>query len=86
VANITLRGPAAAAPASPEEIHRLGATFWPLAIARDLEDAMLHLRFNEETIGTWVFRTRGDRRLVEAHDRTLADFSDDWLVARSRSF
>jgi len=80
VANIMLRGPATSAPASIEEIRRLGSAFWPLAIARELEDAILHLRFNEETIGTWLFRTQGDRRLVEAHDRTLADFADDWLV------
>jgi benzoyl-CoA-dihydrodiol lyase len=80
VANLMLRGPKTAAPASVDEIHRLGAAFWPLALARELEDAILHLRFNEETIGTWLFRTQGDRRLVEAHDRTLADFADDWLV------
>ena len=80
VANITLRGPATAAPASLEEIHRLGAAFWPLAITRELEDAIFHLRFNEETIGLWSFRTKGDRRLLEAYDRTLADFADDWLL------
>jgi benzoyl-CoA-dihydrodiol lyase len=80
VANIIVRGPATMAPASIEEIHRLGAAFWPLAIARELEDAILHLRFNEETIGTWLFRTQGDRRLVEAHDRSLGDCADDWLV------
>src|SRR6185437_15157162 len=62
LANITMRGPSAPAPQSANEIHRQGASFWPLAIARELEDAILHLRFNEETIGTWVFRTAGDRR------------------------
>ena len=80
LANIMLHGPATGGPAAADEIHRQGAAFWPLAIARELEDAILHLRFNEETIGTWVFRTQGDRRLVESHDRTLAEFADDWLV------
>jgi benzoyl-CoA-dihydrodiol lyase len=79
-ANISVYGPATAAPENIAEIHRLGASFWPLAIARELEDAILDLRFNEESIGTWVFRTQGDRRLVESHDRALADFGDDWLV------
>ncbi len=80
VANITVRGPSAPAPQSADEIHRQGASFWPLAIARELEDAILHLRFNEETVGTWVFRTQGDRRLVESHDRALTAFADDWLL------
>jgi benzoyl-CoA-dihydrodiol lyase len=80
VANITVYGPSAAAPASAEEIHRLGASFWPLAIARELEDAILHLRFNEESIGTWIIRTEGDRQLVESHDRALAEFGSDWLL------
>src|SRR5260221_8919290 len=69
VANIVVHGPATAAPTTVNEIHRLGAAFWPLAMARELEDAILHLRFNEETIGTWLFRTQGDRRLVETHQR-----------------
>jgi benzoyl-CoA-dihydrodiol lyase len=80
VANIMILGPATLALTGIAEIHRLGAAFWPLAIARELEDAILHLRFNEERIGTWIFRTRGDRQLVESHDRALAEFGDDWLV------
>ena len=80
VANITVYGPSSAAPASAEEIHRLGASFWPLAIARELEDAILHLRFNEEAVGTWIIRTQGDRQLVESHDRALAEFASDWLL------
>ena len=80
VANIMVHGPSVAAPPSAEEIHRQGAAFWPLAIARELEDAILHLRFNEETIGTWVFRTQGDARLAESYDQALAEHADDWLV------
>jgi benzoyl-CoA-dihydrodiol lyase len=80
VANITIHGPAAAAPESRGDIHRLGSSFWPLAIARQLEDAILHLRFNEEAIGTWVIRTQGESRLVISHDQALAIHGDDWLL------
>jgi benzoyl-CoA-dihydrodiol lyase len=80
IANIMIHGPSAAAPESVDEIHRLGSAFWPLAIARQLEDAILHLRFNQETIGTWVFRTQGDPRLVQSHDLALANHSHDWLL------
>jgi benzoyl-CoA-dihydrodiol lyase len=80
VANITVHGPSVEVPESADDIHRQGSAFWPLAIARELEDAILHLRFNEEAIGTWVIRTRGDRRMVESYDRVLAQYSDDWLL------
>ncbi len=52
-----------------EEIHSMGAEFWPLALARELEDAILHLRFNEETLRTWIFRTRGDPALLNVARR-----------------
>ena len=80
IANLTAHGPSTPPPESADAIRGEGASFWPLAIARELEDAILHLRFNEETAGTWVFRTQGDRRMVQAHDRALADHADDWLV------
>src|SRR5262249_20044004 len=50
LATVTVRGPLAAAPASVEAAHALGATFWPLVVARELEDAILHLRTNEAGI------------------------------------
>ena len=37
-----------------------GAAFWPLALARELDDAMMHLRLNETEIGTWVLQSQGD--------------------------
>jgi len=79
-ANFTLEGPSAPAPVNVSDIHRMGDGFWPLALARELDDAILHLRFNEETIRTWIFRTRGDGRLVESYDRMLAEHADDWLI------
>ena len=61
-ATFTIEGPKIRRRATSRRLHSVGADFWPLAIARELEDAILHLRFNEETVRTWIFRTRGDSR------------------------
>jgi benzoyl-CoA-dihydrodiol lyase len=53
---------------------------WPLAVARELDDLILHLRFNEPELGTLVLRTSGDADAVVAVDRFLLDNIDDWLV------
>jgi benzoyl-CoA-dihydrodiol lyase len=58
----------------------LGCDFWPLAIARELDDAILHLRFNEEALRTWVFRTTGDCAVVASYDAFLSANAEDWLV------
>ena len=76
-AKLRLNGPEAAPPA---DIHAAGATFWPLALARDLDDAMMHLRLNETEIGTWVLTSQGDAALVEAYDALLAKNASNWLV------
>ncbi|MEP4378813.1 MAG: 2,3-epoxybenzoyl-CoA dihydrolase [Alphaproteobacteria bacterium] len=79
-ATFTVRGPAEAPPEDTDGIHAAGADFWPLAVARELDDAILHLRFNETEIGSWVFRTEGDSEMVAAHDAALLEHGDDWLV------
>jgi benzoyl-CoA-dihydrodiol lyase len=79
-ATFTVRGPDRPAPSNAAELPQLGCDFWPLAIARELDDAILHLRFNEDSIRTWIFRTDGDARLVDRHDAFLAANGDDWLV------
>ncbi len=76
-AKFRLNGPAAA-PLS--DVHAAGAAFWPLALAREFDDAMMHLRLNETEIGTWVLTTQGDAALVEAYDALLAKNAGDWLV------
>jgi len=86
VAEIIVKAPAAAPPATVSAIHEAGASFWPLALARELDDLILHLRANEEGIGIWVFRTEGSRELVEAYDRSLHDHADDWLVREIRLY
>ncbi len=79
-AKLRVNGPAAAPPADAAAIHAQGAAFWPLALARDLDDAMMHLRLNETEIGTWVLQSQGDGALVEAYDALLAKEASNWLV------
>jgi benzoyl-CoA-dihydrodiol lyase len=84
--DITVSGPTAPAPAGPHEVTELGCTFWPLALARELDDLILHLRANEETIGLWVVRTAGSAERVAAYDRLLADHASHWLVREVQLF
>ena len=86
VAEITVAGPTAAPPADAAGIHAAGTRFWPLAVARELDDLILHLRTNEEDIGLWVLRTTGSADLVEAHDRALLAHEADWLVREIRLY
>ncbi|MPZ31569.1 MAG: benzoyl-CoA-dihydrodiol lyase [Rhodospirillales bacterium] len=79
-AKFRVKGPAAAPPADAAAVHAQGAAFWPLALARELDDAMMHLRLNETEIGTWVLLSQGEADLVEAHDALLAKESSNWLV------
>lgn len=78
-AEITVLGPTTD---TPEE----GAAFWPLAMARELDDAILHLRFNEPALGTIVFRSEGDPALVLAADALLAESADDWFIREVRLY
>ena len=79
-ATLTVRGPGRPVPSDISGIHAAGAGFWPLALARDLDDAILHLRANETGLGTWVLRCEGDGELVAGADATLMEHSGDWLV------
>ncbi|SVC46812.1 uncharacterized protein METZ01_LOCUS299666, partial [marine metagenome] len=79
-ANLNILAPTTAPPADADGIHALGDQFWSLRLARELDDAILHLRTNENEIGTWLFQTSGDAALVAAHDATLAANQDHWLV------
>jgi benzoyl-CoA-dihydrodiol lyase len=84
LATLTVRAPANAAPASVAAAHAQGAAFWPLAVARELEDAILHLRANEPAIGILIFRTEGDAQNVLGHDALLAE--NDWLMREVRHY
>ena len=79
-ARFRIAGPAEAPPADATAVHAQGAAFWPLTLARSLDDAMMHLRLNETEIGTWLLTSQGDGTLVQAYDTLLAKESADWLV------
>jgi benzoyl-CoA-dihydrodiol lyase len=78
--SFTVHGPREAQPSDPASIAAAGAAWWPLALCRELDDAILHLRSNELDLGTWVFRTEGDPRAVLDVDEVLAEHAKDWLV------
>jgi benzoyl-CoA-dihydrodiol lyase len=86
LATVTVRGPSQSVPASVEAAHALGAKFWPLVIARELEDAILHLRTNEAAIGVVLFRTDGNAQAVLEHDEFLAKANGDWLMREIRHY
>jgi benzoyl-CoA-dihydrodiol lyase len=86
VAEITVTAPAAPAPADAAAAVAQGAAFWPLALARELDDLVLHLRTNEETVGVWVVRTEGAADAVEAYDRLLLGQPGDWFLREVRLY
>ena len=86
LAEITVAAPGTPPPADPAGAQVEGAAFWPLAVARELDDLILHLRVNEEEIGLWVLRTTGAADLVEAHDRFLEQHAGHWLVREIRLY
>jgi benzoyl-CoA-dihydrodiol lyase len=81
VAEITVTAPPEDAPTSMAEAYAAGAAFWPLAVARELDDLILDLRTNETELGTWVLRTAGSAERVLAHDALLLEnATSDWLA------
>ncbi len=80
IATLTLRAPTTVGPDVPDAMVAMGAAWWPLAAAREFDDAMLLLRTNEREIGTWVLRTQGDPKIVLAIDTILGAHANHWLV------
>jgi len=66
--------------APPPDVLEYDAGFWPLRMARELDDAILHMRANEAEIGTWLFRTEGDPAAVLAYDAFLQAHAGDWFI------
>ena len=79
-ATLTVLGPDAAPPASVEAMVEAGAGFWPLRLAREFDDAILHLRLNEPDIGVLIFKTQGEPARVLAFDRFLDAHKGHWLA------
>ena len=79
-ATLEIQAPDTIAPTGVNDIRNEGVNFWPLAVARAIDDALLHLRFNEPTLGTLIIKTVGDGERIAAYDALLRDNEDDWLV------
>ncbi len=79
-ADLTVRGPESDLPTTPEEIQKLGDSYWPLRAFRELDDVLLHLRVNEPEIGLVCLRTEGSIDNVLAVNKTLAANRDHWLI------
>ena len=80
-AEFTIEVPAVSgAPSTPAEIHAQGDSFWPLRLARELEDALLDLRVNRKGIGLCIMKTKGNLDDILGWDRILIEHQGDWLV------
>jgi benzoyl-CoA-dihydrodiol lyase len=85
-AHFHISGPTTDEPVNPEELVQAGDRSWILHLCRELDDAILGLRFNQPDIGTWVFHSEGDPDAVLAVEETLDRFSDHWLVREIRAY
>jgi benzoyl-CoA-dihydrodiol lyase len=79
-AMLTVSAPEGTQPVTLEEICAAGDRWWPLQMARELDDAILMLRVNELELGLWLLKTRGNVESVLAAGRTVSQHEDDWLV------
>ena len=80
VATLTVRAPEGKQPTTPDELAKAGADAWLVRAFRELDDALLDLRFNQPDIGTVALKTSGDAAAVLAADEMLAKYKDDGLV------
>ena len=83
-ASFVMHAPDGDQPQNGSELAAAGTGAWILRVARELDDAILHLRFNKPEIGTWVFRTDGDPDAVAQAEALFATDSDHWLVRETR--
>ena len=87
VATITVKAPDATPPADAAAVHAGADDFWVLRMARELDDVLLHLRFNRPLVGTIVIKSEGDASNVLAHDAfVLAHAETDWLLYESLAY
>jgi len=86
IATISIQAPEAAPPADIDGMIAQGAKFWPLQVARELDDAILHLRINELETAMLVFKSHGERANVLACDAFLEGNKTHWLVNEIRQY
>jgi benzoyl-CoA-dihydrodiol lyase len=77
---LTVRAPEGDQPGTPAAIHAMGDQWWPLAMARELDDAILMLRVNELELGLLLLKTTGSADAVLASDAVMLEHRNDWLV------
>ncbi|MEY3380893.1 MAG: hypothetical protein RL468_1491 [Pseudomonadota bacterium] len=80
IATFTVKAPTSAQPTDIAGMQAQGDQWYPLAMARELEDAILNMRTNELDIGLWKVQTLGDAAAVQAMDQFLIAHKDHWLV------
>ncbi|WP_299750253.1 2,3-epoxybenzoyl-CoA dihydrolase [uncultured Tateyamaria sp.] len=85
-AGILIKGPEGDAPADVDALVAEGDQSYILRLARELEDAILHLRLNEMEAGLWVIRSQGDPEAVLAHEALILDNPDHWLCNEIRHY
>ena len=86
VAHFRIRGPSHDEPSSASQLLEKGDSAWILRLCREIDDALLHLRFNEAEIGTWVFHSSGDPSAVVAVEDALDSHMGHWLVREIRAY
>ncbi len=82
-ATFTVRAPDTPQPSDVAGIEAAGAAWWPLAMARELDDAILSMRTNELDVGVWLLETAGDASAVVAVDALMLEHRDHWLVTQT---
>ena len=86
IATILIKAPVAAAPGSTDEAKAQGSDFWPLKLARELDDAILHLRLNALDVAVVQFKTAGDTAVVLGYDAFLNANAADWFINEVRLY
>lgn len=86
IATFTIKGPAEDPPADMDTFQAQGDQAYLLKLCRDLEDAILHMRFNEMETGLWMLRTEGNSQIFAAHEALLAANAHHWLANEVRQY
>jgi len=79
-ATLLVKGPEGEVPSTLAAIRAAGAAFWPLRLFREIDDALLHLRFNEPETAVLILKSQGDLEAVRRADESLVRFSEDWRI------
>lgn len=80
VATLTVRAPKTVTAKNETEILAAGINWWPLQMTRELDDAILNLRTNEQQIGLWLLKTEGEAQVVLDTDATIVAHQSNWFV------